>query len=333
MAGWVRASERYAHPLLEESMRFREQRDVRRILHVLELRYDRATLKLVRRSVERPARRANAIEVLDTMLEARLRPLVLPFLDDAPDEEKVARAGPLAPATPAPEDFLLGQCEDENPYLVAIALTALSRHPSERVVARARKLLTHQEPLVREAAADALLRCAPDDAAAAIAPLIEDPDPMVAGRAREIRSGQEVTMETTVEKVLLLKGAAVFSRVPAEDLAPLARVAEEVSYEPGEVICSEGQMGDELYLVIGGRVDVTRGDKTLASLGPGEAFGEMAVLDAEPRSATVTAATDTTVLLIGSEEFYEILHEQVEIAEGVIRMLSARLRDANAGVG
>jgi len=333
MAAWTKASKRYEHPLLADLMEFRDARTVRRILRVLELRYDRATLKLVRSGIERPHRRANAIEVLDTILEARLRPLILPLLDDTSQEEKVRRAGALVTKALEPEAFLLSECDDPNPYIVAVSLAALAEHPSDAVVARARSALAHAEPMAREAAADALVRMVPERAASWIEALAHDPDPMVAGRAQQLLSpptDEEAKMHTTVEKVLILKGAHMFSRVPAEDLAPLARVAEEVRFEKGEVICSEGHLGDELYLVLSGKVDVTRGDKTLASFGAGEAFGEMSVLDAEPRSATVTATEPTEVLAIGSEEFYEILHEQVEIAEGVIRMLSARLREANA---
>ena len=62
----------------------------------------------------------------------------------------------------------------------------------------------------------------------------------------------------------------------------------------------------------------------------GEAFGEMAVLDSAPRSASAAAEGEVELLRIGSEEFYEILHEQVEIAEGVIRMLTQRLRESTA---
>jgi len=77
-------------------------------------------------------------------------------------------------------------------------------------------------------------------------------------------------------------------------------------------------------------VSIASGGEQLAELGRGEAFGEMAVLDEAPRSATAVAVEETEVLRIGSEEFYEILHEQVEIAEGVIRMLTRRLREADA---
>jgi HEAT repeat protein len=334
MAVWARAVGEQPQ-LLAETMRFRERRAVRRILRALELRYDRATLKLVRSSLERADRRANAIEVLDTMLGSRLRLLVLPFLDDAPDSEKVARARDLVGDVPDLESFLHAQCGDENPYVAAVAFAALAARPSDAVAARAETALGHDDPLVREAAAEALARVAPARAVELLAPVAHDPDPMVAGRVQHLLHAlpdlENLHMHSTLEKVLLLKSASVFSQVPSEDLAPLARVAEEVTYEDGEVICSEGQLGSELYVVVSGQVGVTRTGQKLATLGAGEAFGEMAVLDEGPRSATVTSIGETTVLAIGSEEFYEILHEQVEIAEGVIRMLSARLREANPG--
>jgi CRP-like cAMP-binding protein len=136
----------------------------------------------------------------------------------------------------------------------------------------------------------------------------------------------------TVEKILFLKSAPVFERVNGEDIAALARVAEVETYAPAQVVFREGEMGDALFVIVRGRIEIASGGERLAELGPGEAFGEMAVLDEVPRSATATAAEETEVLRIGSEEFYEILHEQVEIAEGVIRMLTRRLREADAAI-
>ena len=83
-------------------------------------------------------------------------------------------------------------------------------------------------------------------------------------------------------------------------------------------------------MVVRGKIGIESGGERLATLGSCEAFGEMAVLDEVPRSGTAVVEEETEVLRIGSEEFYEILHEQVEIAEGVIRMLTRRLRDADA---
>ena len=140
-------------------------------------------------------------------------------------------------------------------------------------------------------------------------------------------------MYSTVEKVLFLKSAPVFERVSGEDLAPLARVAEVEIYSTGEPITREGETGDALYIIIRGRVTISVEGRLIATLGTGEAVGEMAVLDSSPRSATATAVEETEVLRIGSEEFYEVLHEQVEIAEGIIRLLSARLREADSEIG
>jgi HEAT repeat protein len=326
----------YPSELLADEMHLAELRVTRRVLRLLELRYDRGPLSLAKHGLEDSARRGNAIELLDTMLEPALRELVVPWLDDVPVAQKLAAAGVLAGEPREPKAFLLGETESDNPFVVMVCLDALSTRPSPEVAARARALLSHPDPSVREAAAQAVFVIDRGNAAEAIAELAEDADPMVAGRVHELlsvlaRNGEpeEVAMRTTLEKILVLKRAAVFGNVPAEDLAPLAHVAEEVTYEPGEVLCTEGEVGDELFVIVSGKVRVTKGDKTLATLGPGDAVGELAVLDAEPRSATVTAADETEVLAIGSEEFYEILHEQSEIAEGVLRLLTARLREAN----
>ncbi len=139
-------------------------------------------------------------------------------------------------------------------------------------------------------------------------------------------------MYATVEKILFLKSAPVFERVSGEDLAALARVAELETYASGQPIFHEGELGDALFVIVKGSVVISSGGQHLADLRPGEAFGEMAVLDEVPRSATVTAQSEMQALRIGSDEFYEILHEQVEIAEGVIRMLTRRLREADATI-
>jgi len=150
------------------------------------------------------------------------------------------------------------------------------------------------------------------------------PNPYFAMLARHALG--EDAMYSTVEKILLLKSAPVFERVIGEDLAPLARVAEVELYSPGTVIMKEGDSGDALYIVVRGRVEVSRRGQRLTELGPGDSLGEMSVLDRASRSATATALEETELLRIGSDEFYEILHEQVEIAEGVIRVLCTRLR-------
>ena len=135
-------------------------------------------------------------------------------------------------------------------------------------------------------------------------------------------------MISTVEKVLFLKSIDLFSAIPGEDLAQVALIAAEETRDPGEEIFAEGESGDALYLVLDGRVRVHKGQKTIAEIGERECFGEMAILDAAPRSATVTALSDVSLLKIAREDFQEILSEKPEIAQGIIHVLIKRLRNA-----
>ncbi len=135
-------------------------------------------------------------------------------------------------------------------------------------------------------------------------------------------------MLSTVEKVLFLKSIELFSQIPGEELAQVALISTEEQREPGEEIFAEGDAGDALYLVLAGTVRVHKADRVIAELGERECFGEMAILDTSPRSATVTAGPGARLLRIAREDFQEILSDKPEIALGIIKVLSRRLRDA-----
>lgn len=340
LAAWERARPSFDTVLLEEEFEFRQKRAVRRLLRILELRYERATLRLVRGRLDEPGRRANALEVLDTLLEPSLRPLIMPFLDDLPASLKLRRAAalePPPPPPPPPAEFLSAECGHPNPYVALLALDGLARHDGAAAARQGRLALAHPDALVREGAVLAVLAGGDGAAYAEIEPLARDIDRAVsraaqAALARLSGAPVEVTMYSTIEKILLLKSAPLFEKVAGEDLAGLARVAEVETYAAGQTVFEEGEIGDNLYIVLKGRVAIETGGpggRRLATLGRGETFGEMAVLDAEPRSATARALEETELLSIGSEEFYEILHEQAEIAEGVVRLLTRRLREAD----
>jgi CRP-like cAMP-binding protein len=82
----------------------------------------------------------------------------------------------------------------------------------------------------------------------------------------------------------------------------------------GEVIIKEGDKGDELFIVLEGKVRVSRGDQTLTHLGPGEHVGEMALIRSVPRSATVTAVGAAELIAIKRADFFEILRKEHEVA-------------------
>jgi CRP-like cAMP-binding protein len=136
-------------------------------------------------------------------------------------------------------------------------------------------------------------------------------------------------MITTVEKVLFLKSIDLFRALPGEELAQIAEIAEEQPFAGGDQVFAEGEPGDALYLVVEGAVKVHQGDRQLAHLGPRDVFGEMAVLDSEPRSANVTALKDSILLRIARDDFRDILQERPEIGMGIVKVLSRRLRDSS----
>ena len=135
-------------------------------------------------------------------------------------------------------------------------------------------------------------------------------------------------MITTVEKVLFLKSIDLFRGLPGEELAPSAEIAEEQPFAAGDPVFAEGEPGDALYLLVEGAVKVHRGGEQLAQLGARDVFGEMAVLDSQPRSASVTVLKDAVLLKIGRDDFRDILQERPEIGMGIIQVLSRRLRPA-----
>jgi len=128
----------------------------------------------------------------------------------------------------------------------------------------------------------------------------------------------------------LLSGLELFAGSPDESLRAVAERAAEIDFEPGHHIVQQGQVGTGLYLVISGRVRVMRGSEVLAELGPGEVFGELGVLDQEPRLASVVAEEPTRCLGIASWDFIDLLETDPHLALGLLRVLARRLRAATA---
>jgi signal transduction histidine kinase len=131
-----------------------------------------------------------------------------------------------------------------------------------------------------------------------------------------------------------LESSKLFSSLSGQELTRLIEVAREIRFAPKQQIFQEGDKGDGLYVVKQGAVLVSSSladeeRKILSRLGPGELFGEMAVLDDEPRSATVTAELDTVVYFIPREELLQMLEHNPSLAIKLVREISRRLREFN----
>ena len=137
-------------------------------------------------------------------------------------------------------------------------------------------------------------------------------------------------MLTRVERVLALKNIELFHDIPGEVLADIAALLEEENFEKGQYIVNEGDLGKELFMIVKGEVEVVVGGNVVAVMKEGAGFGEMALIDSQPRSADIIARNDVLVLKMESDDFLEILKQRDEVALGVIRVLTGRIRELNA---
>ena len=129
-----------------------------------------------------------------------------------------------------------------------------------------------------------------------------------------------------VEKILFLADVPMFEHVAASELAKVAEITDEVVVPAGEAVFREGDFGDALFIIVEGQIRITLRDRTIATLGDRQYFGEMSLLDGEPRSATARAEVDSLLLRIRQADFHRILARNFDTALAVIRTLSRRLR-------
>jgi CRP/FNR family transcriptional regulator, cyclic AMP receptor protein len=121
----------------------------------------------------------------------------------------------------------------------------------------------------------------------------------------------------------------MFSELRDDFLVRLASSMEELSFPARHAIFTKGQEGRSLYIVVSGRVRVHIEDQDLAQLEKGTCFGEMALFDAEPRSASVTTLSPCECLMLTQQQLYEAIDETPDIAVNIVRMLSRRIRELN----
>ncbi|HEY6548025.1 MAG TPA: cyclic nucleotide-binding domain-containing protein, partial [Vicinamibacteria bacterium] len=240
------------------------------------------------------------------------RALALALCAD-PSERASALFASFPPRSQGPAETLgaLVEAQDHAEFVRALALETLAR----KRLASLRGAVTRA---LEEEGATSLVR---ETAAFALASL--DVDRRVERKDRPM---------LTIEKVLTLKGARMFEEASEAVLAEVAAILEEVEVGAGEAVFAKGDAGDSMYIIADGRMRVSDGERTVDELGEGEVFGELALLDPEPRLFTVAALEDGRLLRLDREAFLELMAGNIEIVRGVLHVLCERLRQAEAGV-
>ncbi len=281
----------------------------------------------------------------------------------APLVDALARLhrGAQGELTPAP---ILAIANDSSRHLRAVCAMLLSRFEDDLARAKLLELIGDPEPIVREAGVRAMgakSRLTRD----LLAKVLDDSDPRVRHAAVRAVSGTTsnelpaldpsmfaqtkhgvgkpgvyATLDanaamaslTVIEKMMLIRQVPIFSELDPDDLEELADIVEERRVEPGKDVFREGDPGDAVYLIVKGEVTVFTGgtddrpERLLSQLGSGACIGEMAVLDASPRSATVRATERTRMLRVPGEGFKRVMSERPEMSAAIVAELVKRMR-------
>jgi HEAT repeat protein len=325
--------------LINRSLKDRYDAAVLRAVNIVGLLGNVEAINLVASGLQEQGRnaarlRADAIETLENLGDPRLTPDLIALLEARDDQHLNGSGRSLS-------EILIEIWLEGDEWLRACVLHVIGMFDLRRLRPLVDQVLETDlgddtevveavDPWVEEAAMEAQQR-------------LEWPrDDYELNRLLE-KSLSEKDMQTlgtlsTMSRILFLQKVPIFANLSPEDLRRVALVSRERLFSPNEIICYEGDPGDELYIVVSGRVQVLvgfgeAGAKTVAVMGEGEAVGEVAILDDVPRTATLRAyGGPVRLLTLGADEFKRILRERPELAIEVIRVLSRRLDGLNKRV-
>jgi HEAT repeat protein len=247
-----------------------------------------------------------ALEILDTQVPAEWKPMILPLFENLSAQERLQRLAILFPQAHESSEQRLWSLIASMQFTKWIRVCAI--HAAGELCASACYELIQNasgksDPLIRETARWALAQFSTDGQA---------------GRT---------SMLSTIEKVLILKTVDMFNQTPDNVLADVADLLEEMEVSENETIFNKGEQGDSMYIIVDGKVRVHTEERLLNYLGESDVFGEMALLDPEPRLASVTAVEATHLFRLDQAPFYELMAERPEVATGIIRVLTGHLRN------
>ena len=127
-------------------------------------------------------------------------------------------------------------------------------------------------------------------------------------------------------KIELMKAVPLFSRCSKKQLAAIARLADLIQLPAGTKLIREGASGREFMVIVDGAGEVRRKGRKVATIGPGDFIGEIALIVGGPRNATVVTTTDTSLLVLTARQFWTVLEDAPEIQGSVLKALGERLQ-------
>jgi hypothetical protein len=318
-----------ANAELRSALRYELRKVQQRLFGLLMQVYERQPIMDAQRGVAHSAgdRQANALEILDNLIPRPLYQGLQALLDTGRLSDKVrifdGLLGPLTSAEPIQHFIVRHGAEAFSAWTISVALRQW--HPQPAIVEHLYQHLDTANLLIQESAL-LVLRQLPVQRPAAYDQLVAA-HPTVA--AMLMPSSQTDSQASARERVLILKGTALFAETPENVLGSIVPIMKQMSFDPDQEIFVKGTLGNSLFIVCEGEVGIFDGPLQLTTFRKGDFFGELALLDAEARSATALALTPVVAFRIDQDDFYDVMEECSEVARTIMRVLCQRLRKQN----
>ncbi|MCF0069968.1 cyclic nucleotide-binding domain-containing protein [Dyadobacter sp. CY261] len=291
-----------------------------RLFYLFMMQYDKEAVQSAWKGIRHASRekRANSLELIESLLPRMLYPSLHALFENIPIQRKRdALRQYMGNADPGLSLVTMILSQEERSFTSwTIALAVSKCDIEEADLVHLEKLASHPSRLIREAAHEKY------------AALAQSPDLKFSLRI-PMKHAEPTQQISEMERVIVLKNTQLFAQTPENVLSSIAPIMKEVTYSDGQQIFAKGDLGDSMYIIYTGQVGIYDGPKQLALFDKGEIFGELALLDTEPRSATTVAETDVLVFRIDQEDFFELMEERDEILRNVLRILCQRIRVQN----
>jgi len=263
-------------------------------------------------------KRANSLEMIESLLPRTLYPSLYALFEDISivrkrDALRQYLGNQDADAAIIP--LIINQMETSfTPWTIALAIGKWEIKEEELTLLK--DLQNHPTRLIQDAARQKYAS-------------LNLSDPLTTSSSDTMKNSDKSRQISEMERIIVLKNTQLFSQTPENVLSSIAPIMKEISYPEGQEIFAKGDIGDSMYIIYAGEVGIYDGAKQLALFDKGEIFGELALLDTEPRSASAVSESDILLFRIDQEDFFELMEERDEILRNVLRILCQRIRVQN----
>jgi len=259
---------------------------------------------------------ANAMELLENLISKKLQGSIFPILEDIPVSSKINLLSKSFHNTITQPDRIIQYVlkESDKKFNIWTQVTAIHSYTESNPEFEKEHIypfINHHYKVLRDTARHTLKNLNKNN---------------IVMNHHHYES-ESILLE--IEKVIVLKSTGLFAETPENILVEISSIINEEQISKGEKIFGKGDIGSCMYIIYDGEVKIHDGDNVFATMKNRDFFGELALLDPEPRSATATAMTDTLLLRIDQSPFYELMSERGEVARGILKILCRRIRREN----